>query len=47
MRESNRSTIALPVGSTKDALTTILREGAQPRRAGANSGHRCRSERVD
>jgi len=29
MHESNSSTIALPVVSTKDALTTILREGAQ------------------
>ena len=29
MRESNSSTISLPVGSTKDVLTTILREGAQ------------------
>ncbi len=29
MRESNSSTISLPVASTKDALTTILREGAQ------------------
>ena len=29
MRESNSSTIALPVVSSKDVLTTILREGAQ------------------
>ena len=29
MRESNSSTISLPVGSTKDVLTTILRAGAQ------------------
>ena len=29
MQESNSSTISLPVTSTKDALTTILREGAQ------------------
>ncbi len=27
MRESNSSTIALPVVSSKDVLTTILREG--------------------
>ncbi len=29
MRESNSSTIALPVASSKDVLTTLLREGAQ------------------
>ena len=29
MRESNSSTITLPVASTRDALTTILRAGAQ------------------
>ena len=29
MRESNSSTIALPAVSSKDVLTTILRDGAQ------------------